>query len=210
MNSRAGIAQEAARILCTEVSSDYGLAKRKAAERLGLDTRAGLPSNAEVQDALLEYQRLFGGATYRAMLTELRQTAVRAMKLLAAFEPRLVGGAVTGAVTGAHRLQLHVFSEKPEALDWFFENRGIGFEADEREYRYPDGSRKTIPLLRFDAGGVGVDVAVFPPGEERRAPLSQADGLPMKRLDLVAAEQLLAEAAPTPVFVSPPRAGPRP
>lgn len=194
--SRDGIAQEAARILCTEAISDYGLAKRKAAERLGLSARSGLPSNAEVQEALLEYQRLFGGGEYREMLTALRRTAVRAMKLLAPFDPRLVGGAVSGAITGAHRLQLHAFSDKPEALDWFFESRGIAFEADEREYRYADGSKRLIPLLRFDAGGIGVDVAVFTPGEERRAPLSQVDGQAMKRLHLAAAEQLAESVAP--------------
>ena len=192
MKSRSitGIAHEAARIICEESITDYAVAKQKAAQRLGLGEKSALPKNVDVEAAVLEYQRIFGGRHYVARLRALRETALRAMKLLAPFDPRLVGGAVSGAVSDAHRVQLHAFCDKPELLDAFLHDRGIVYEQGEREYRYPDGSKEVVPLVRFEAGDVGVDVAAFPPGDERRAPLSPADGAPMRRLDATEVEAL--------------------
>jgi hypothetical protein len=185
-----GLAYEAARILSEEALTDYRLAKRKAAERLRLPPNVALPDNARVEAALIEYQRLFGGREYVDQLRRMRQVAVRAMRLLAAFEPRLVGGTVTGAITAAHRVQLHAFADKVELLDVFFGDRGIPYEADERDVRYPDGTTATVPLVRFEAAGTGIDVAVFAPEALRRAPLSPTNGQPQKRLSLAEAESL--------------------
>jgi len=44
---------------------DFLIAKRKAAERMGVtDVAAVLPRNVEIEDALAEYQRLFGGESH--------------------------------------------------------------------------------------------------------------------------------------------------
>jgi hypothetical protein len=183
------LAYEAARILCEEAALDYRSAKLKAAQRLGAGQGA-LPDNAEVQAAVIAYQRLYGGHEYAERLRELRATAVQAMRLLAQFQPRLVGAVASGAITAAHRVQLHGFSEKPEALDLFLEDRGIPYRQDDRRYRYPGGSEEDVPLARFEAGDVGIDVAMFADNDLRRLPLSPTDGLQMKRLTLQEAEAL--------------------
>jgi hypothetical protein len=188
------LAYEAARILCEEAALDYRSAKLKAAQRLGAGNGA-LPDNAEIQAAVIAYQRLYGGREYAERLRALRATAVRAMRLLAEFRPRLVGAVASGAITAAHRVQLHGFGEKPEALDLFLESRGIPYRQDDRSYRYPDGSDERVPLARFEAGEVGVDVAMFADDELRRLPLAPSDGLPMKRLNLAEAEALAALSA---------------
>jgi hypothetical protein len=184
------IVQEAARILCEEAVIDYRTAKLKAAQRLGLGGNTPLPDNASIQAAVIDYQRLFGGREYAERLRQLRVTAVQAMRLLAEFQPRLSGAAVSGAITAAHRVQLHVFADKAEALDLFFEDRQIPYRQDDRVYRYPNGNEENVPLLRFEAGEVGVDIAMFGEDDLRRAPLSPSDGLPAKRLALPEAEAL--------------------
>ncbi len=189
-NETSPLVQEAARILCEEAVIDYRSAKLKAAQRLGLGSRAALPDNASVQAAVIEYQRIFGGREYAERLRALRATAVQAMRLLAEFQPRLTGAAVSGATTEAHRVQLHVFVDKAEALDLFFEDRRIPYQQDDRLYRYPSGDEEQIPLLRFEAGEIGVDIAMFGAEDLRRTPLSPSDGLPMKRLGLAEAEVL--------------------
>jgi len=184
------LVQEAARILCEEAVLDYRAAKLKAAQRLGLGGNTPLPDNASIQAAVIGYQRLFGGREYAEQLRRLRSTAVQAMRLLAEFQPRLSGAAVSGAITAAHRVQLHVFADKPEALDLFFEHRRIPYRQDDRVYRYSSGREESVPLLRFEAGEIGVDVAMFGEDDLRRAPLSPNDGLPAKRLALAEAEAL--------------------
>ncbi len=187
------VAQEAARIYVEEALTDFSAAKRKAAERLSPSSRTTLPDNARVQAEVLAYQRLFGGPQYVAQLQAMRQTAVAAMKLLAAFNPRLVGTTVSGAISRASRMQLHAFPDKPELVDVFLAERRIAMIADERDYRWPDGRVQSLPLARFELGKVGVDVALFAPGDERHAPISPADGKPARRLNLAATEALAAE-----------------
>jgi hypothetical protein len=191
---RSRLVHEAARIICEDGLSDYRLAKQKAVERLGLGFGTPLPSNADVQTAVIQYQRLFGGRAYADRLTHLRRTAVRAMRLLAEFEPRLVGAVASGATTDAHRVQLHCFADKPEQIDVLLESRGMRFEVSERRYRYADGQTGDVPVLSFMAADVGVDVAIFPERGLRDAPLSPVDGQTFKRLDLAAAEVLASQA----------------
>lgn len=192
--SMSAVVQEAARIVCEDGLTDYRLAKQKALARLGLrEGSAKLPSNAEIQDAVIEYQRIFGGQAYADRLVKLRRTAVQVMRLLKDFEPRLVGAVTTGATTDAHRVQLHCFADKPEQIDWLLETRGLRYEVSERRYRYADGGTDDIPVLSFEADDVGVDIAAFPEKGLHGAPLSPTSGQVFRRLDLAAAEALARE-----------------
>lgn len=193
-NLRHELALQAARIFCEEHLTDYRTAKQKAVQRLGLNAQTELPDNGTVQAAVLEYLHLFGGPAYTARLLRLRRVAVQAMKPLKEFQPRLVGAIISGAVTNAHHVQLHAFSEKAESLELFLHNRGIRCQQADRGYTYPDGSQSTIPLTCFTIDGTGVDVAVFELCELQKAPLNPADGRIFKRLNLAAAEALACEA----------------
>jgi hypothetical protein len=185
------IAEEAARIVCEEAVTDYHAAKLRAAQRLGLGPRATLPENARVEQAVLAYQALFGGEDYRHRLQQLRQAARQALRLLAPFEPRLVGAVVTGAITRWHRVQIHTFADAPELVDFFLEDHHIPFRQDERNFRFPDGQQRTIPLARFEAGDVGIDLAVFDRDElHRAAPLSPTNGMVHRRLTAAEVEEL--------------------
>jgi hypothetical protein len=178
----AELVEEAARLICDEGYADYRVAKQKAAERLGVSRRATLPDNAQIEAAVLDRQALFGGDAYRARLLEMRRTALRAMRLLSAFDPRLSGSSVSGAIGEGHRVQLHLVADQPETVEMLLHDRHIPFEQDERRYRLADGREAQVPLLRFEADRVGVDLAVFDAGSLRHPPLSQVDGKPARRL----------------------------
>ncbi|HEU0196319.1 MAG TPA: hypothetical protein VFQ88_03760 [Nevskiaceae bacterium] len=184
---------EAARIFCEDELVDYRAAKLKAAQRLGLPLReARWPDNASVRDAVLVHQRLYGGPGYAQRLMELRRGAVQAMRLLADFDPCLVGAVVSGAITYAHRVQLHAFADSVEQLDIFLHNQRIACEAADRDYRFPGGRSESVPISRFELNGVGVDVAVFDPSGRSRPPLAYADAGCERRLNLAQAQALLA------------------
>lgn len=192
---RDSIAEEAARLVCVESLTDYRVAKLKALDRLGLSPRStALPDNAQVDASVIRYLQLFGGAAYTSRLQAMRALAPPLMRQLSRFEPRLTGGAVSGAVTAAHHLQLHVFAEQSEAVDLFLFDRGIAFEVSERRYRYPDGREQTVPLLRLMLDTQGVDIAAFELDDLRRTPLSPQDGRPYRRLTLAQAEALAASS----------------
>jgi hypothetical protein len=161
---------------------------------LGFGARGALPELTAIEAAVIERQQLFGGAGYQRQLAALRRTAQRAMKLLAPFRPRLVGGAVSGAIGRGHRVQLHAFSELPEAVEIFLGDRGIPCEQAERRYRFASGREQTIPLCRFEADGIGVDIAVFESDSGGQTPLSAVDGRPVRRLDAPQVQALIDAA----------------
>ena len=66
---RTALAQEAARIMSEQGIDDYGLAKRKAAERFGASDIAVLPKNTEIEAALAACRgRVAGSAGAAAKL----------------------------------------------------------------------------------------------------------------------------------------------
>ncbi len=190
---RERIAHEAARIMHEQGIRDYGLAKRKAAERLGVPDGCGLPRNAEIEAALAAYRRLFDGE-HAARLRRLRRTALEAMRLLSAFEPRLVGSVLSGTA-GAHSdINLHLFADTPEAVALFLAARHIPYEECERRLRPSAGhDPRGYPAFRFVTGEFTVELTVFPVDGLRQAPCSPVDGRPMRRAALAAVEALLAQ-----------------
>lgn len=187
--------EEAARLICDEGYTDYRLAKLKAAERLGRGRSPQLPENHQIEAAVLERQQLFGGAEYRERLRRMRTTALRAMKLLNLFAPRLSGSLVSGAIGFGHRAQIHVVADQPETVEMLLHDRRIRFEQDERRYRLADGREQRVPLLCIEADGIGLDVAVFDADTQRNPPLSPIDGRPARRL-LPEQVQALLDGAP--------------
>src|ERR1700722_16632720 len=96
---RHALAQEAARVMAEHGIRDFLVAKRKAAERFGVTEGAVLPKNTEIEIALGEYQRLFGGESHTETLHAQRSAALHAMQQLSGFEPRLVGAVLSGTAT---------------------------------------------------------------------------------------------------------------
>ena len=67
---RRALAQEAARIMAEHGIEDFLQAKRKAADRLGVNDVAVLPKNVEIEAALRAHQRLFGRDSHDHTLKE--------------------------------------------------------------------------------------------------------------------------------------------
>lgn len=191
-NIRREIANEAARILATEGQRNYMAAKRKAAERIGVNARLALPSNIEVEEALRAYQGFYGGERHSRHLQSLRETAVNVMRQLDPFCPRLVGPVLDGTADNHSRVSLHLFNDPPDAIALQLLERGVSFRQEQRKIRWHDGSHREIQLLVTDVSGTSVELALFSNIDLRQAPPSPVDGKPQKRARLPEVEQLLA------------------
>jgi hypothetical protein len=178
---RQAVAEEAARIMREQGVDDFLQAKRKAAERLGVTDASILPRNTEIEAARLAHQRLFAADRHEADLATLRRTALEAMRLMADFDPRLVGPVLTGTASSHSEINLHLFSETPEAVSLRLEERGVPHEVVERRLRYERDRTVSYPALRFVAGRQTVDAVVFPVDGIRQSPASPVDGKPMRR-----------------------------
>jgi hypothetical protein len=188
---RQAVAEEAARIMREQGVDDFLQAKRKAADRLGVTDASILPRNTEVEAALVAHQRLFAADRHEASLVTLRRSALEAMRLMADFQPRLVGPVLAGTASPHSEITLHLFSETPEAVSLRLEERGVPHEVLERRLRYERDRTVTYPALRFVAGRQTVDAVVFPLDGIRQAPSSPVDGKPMRRASVAEVEALL-------------------
>lgn len=189
------VTQEAARIMAEEGVSDYLVAKRKAADRLGAPETRNLPANREIQEALIDYQRLFGGDARAALVRRLREAAVAAMEFLGRFQPRLVGSVLHGTATEYSDVNLHLFAETSEEVALFLMEHGIPYQSSERRFRFGREGHISIPVYRFIADDVTVDLAVFSVNGLREAPRSRIDGQPMTRAAIGAVREQLATTA---------------
>jgi hypothetical protein len=192
---RRALAQEAARLMAEQGIEDYGLAKRKAAERFGATDAAALPRNAEIEAALVEHHRLFASGTHGSTLASLRRAALQAMKLLREFEPRLVGPVASGTASDHSEISLHLFADTPETVAMRLLDRGIPHQVAERRLKYEPGRLVTYPAFRFVAGDRPVDAVVFPLNGIRQSPSSPVDGRPMRRVDASQLETMLESEA---------------
>jgi hypothetical protein len=193
-NLRRALAQEAARIMAEHGIRDFLVAKRKAAERLGVvDGAAVLPKNSEIESALAEYQRLFGGESHVSALQAQRHAALAAMRYLQEFEPRLVGGVLSGTTTLHAQVQLHLFAERAESVTLKLLDEGIPHEVTERRVKFNAENVRAFPGVRFEMEEQPIEATVFPFDGIRQAPVSPVDGRPMRRASTFEVEALLQQ-----------------
>jgi hypothetical protein len=192
---RQAIAREAARLMIEHGHEDYGIAKRKAAERFGVTDLAVLPKNTEIEAALAEHQRLFVPDEHASELSSMRTTALEAMRMLEEFEPRLVGPLLSGTATAHNDITLHLFADTPETVAVRLLDRGIPHEFAERRFRMQRDEVEAFPAVRFTAGEHEIDATIFPRDGIRQAPPGPVDGKPMRRATLAEVEYLVEAGA---------------
>lgn len=173
---RLTIASAAAKYIAVDGINDFLAAKRKAAAQLGLNPGRNMPSNLEVEEALVEYQNLFLGGEQSRTLRELRLAAVQAMKFLQSFDPHLVGPVLRGTATSHTEITLHIFCEEPEQPGFLLREHGIPFQVASKSIRLYGRELIELPAYRFDAQNNSFILIVFAGKQKNLAPLSSIDG----------------------------------
>jgi hypothetical protein len=193
---RQQLADEAARLMAEHGIQDFSQAKRKAAERLGVRGSEGaLPSNAQIQERLVERQRIFEPDVHDRRLEKLRLVASNVMGVLDGFRPKLVGPVLDGTATVNSPIELHVFSDSPEVVAAALESRGFRLRDSQRRYRFGREQTTEIPGYDLTVDHEELQVMVFPERGPRHSPLSPINGKPMRRASRSAVLALLEPAA---------------
>ena len=116
---RRQIALLAARLMYDRQESEYFTAKRKAARQLGVEYRyrpKDLPSNREIREQIQALANLHEGERRQENLRAMRLEALRMMRLLCQFRPKLIGSVLTGHIRKGSDIDLHVFTDHPSAV----------------------------------------------------------------------------------------------
>jgi len=179
--------------MATQAQHNYRIAKQKAVQRLGIRTHTALPSNVEVKNALIAYQSFYGAEHHLFQVNKMRKTAVRVMRLLELFCPRLAGPVFEGTAGEHAPITLHVFNDPPDTMAIHLLDNGVAFQNGQRKIRWHDGSDHQLPLLIIDVDGLEVELILFSRLDLRQAPPDPVDGRPQKRAPLAVVERLLTD-----------------
>ena len=95
---RLSIAAKAAEIIMEEGIDDYQYAKKKAVKYLDLGSLDSLPSNDEIDNALLEYGLIFQNEIDISTILKLKEEALKIMKLFSDFNPFFLSQITEGLV----------------------------------------------------------------------------------------------------------------
>jgi len=154
-------------------------ARRKAAARLGVSDSRILPDQNEIEHEILARQRLFQPQTHREDLAALRRDALEAMRLLQAFNPHLTGRGAGGSAGPHDAVELLLYTDTPESVNWTLDAHGIPTVLGERRLRFGGEARAVVcPCYRFLAGERQVELIVLPERRLHQTPLCQGQPLP--------------------------------
>ena len=193
---RRRIAWEAARLMYDREESEYYRAKLKAAKRLcrGWVKPHDLPTNSEIRDEIQSFARMHEGDRRTENLRQMRIEALRVMRILRAYRPRLIGSTLTGHVRHGSDIDLHVFSDSLEAVAGALEAEGMVFDVQRKRVRKAGEERIYTHIHIQDR--FPIEITVYAAGMVHHVAISSVTGKPIERANIAELEELLRREYP--------------
>ena len=189
---RSHIAHLAARLMAEDGIEDYALAKRKAARQAGTPDTRELPTNQEIDAALRTYQQIYYQKEHRDRLRELRETALRAMRELAQFNPYLTGSVLNGNAGKYADINLQLFTDSAKAVELYLIDRRIPYRTAQSRL-YCGAEPLIAPVFTVNDDGTEIEITVLSPRELRGSLRTSPEGKSIERAKLPAVELMLVQ-----------------
>jgi hypothetical protein len=194
---RRQIALLAARLMYDRQESEYFTAKRKAARQLNADCRfhpKDLPSNREIRDQIQALANLYEGEKRADNLREMRLEALRMMRLLCAFHPKLIGSVLTGHVRKGSDIDIHVFSDHPSAVTTVIEEEHLPFQV-ERKRVIKHNEERTFTHIHVP-DRFNFELTLYPHDKRNYGFTSSITGTTIERATIAELEELIRQEHP--------------
>lgn len=149
---RREIAYQAARMMYERQESEYYRAKLKAARRIapGWVKPADLPSNAEVREQIQLLARMHEGDARTDNLLRMRLAALRMMRRLRRYHPRLIGSVWTGHIRQGSDIDIHVFADGVAGVTSELEAEALLYDVQRKEVKKNGEHRVFTHVHVFD------------------------------------------------------------
>src|SRR3954468_20356621 len=195
---RRQIALLAARLMYDRDEKEYFTAKRKAARQLGVDYKyrpGDLPSNSEIRDQVQALAQFYEGPKRDQHLREMRLAALRMMRRLSAFRPRLIGSVLTGHVRKGSDIDLHVFSNNVSAITTVLEDERLPHTVEHKRV-IKHAEERVFTHVHVEEDGYTYELTVYPEDKAHYVFKSSITGRGIERASIPELEQLLREDDP--------------
>ena len=193
---RREITFEAVRLMYVRQESEYYRAKMKAARRIcqGWVKPSDLPSNREIRDQIQAFARMHEGDRRSDNLRDMRFEALRVMRILRAFRPRLIGSTMTGHVRQGSDIDLHVFSGSLAAVTGALDAEGLVYDVEHKRVRKHGEERVFTHIHVQDR--FPIEITVYAADLAHYVFKSSVTGKGIERASIAELEERLAEEYP--------------
>jgi hypothetical protein len=194
---RRQIAFLAAQMMYHRTESEYFTAKRKAAKQLGVEYRyrpGDLPSNKEIRDQIQAMARIHEGPKRLEHLRDMRLDALRLMRKLAGFRPRVIGSVRTGHVRKGSDIDIHIFCDSLALVTDTLDELGLQYDVEhKRIVKYGD-ERTFTHIHIYD--NHNYELTLYPEDKAHYVFKSSITGKAIERASIAELEALLLEENP--------------
>jgi len=193
---RRQIAWEAARLMYERREREYYRAKLKAARHIckGWVKPMDLPSNAEIRDEIQTLARVFEGEQRAANLREMRLEALRVMRLLRRYRPRLIGSVLTGHIRHGSDIDLHVFADSLEGVTGLLDSEGMVYDVERKRVQKAGEERLFTHLHVKDR--FPLELTIYPSDKVHYVFKSSVTGKAIERASIAELEAFLEAEYP--------------
>jgi predicted nucleotidyltransferase len=194
---RKQIAFLAAQMMYARSETEYFTAKRKAARQLGVEYRyrpGDLPSNREIRDQIQAMARMHEGPKRLETLLDMRLDALRLMRSLARFRPRLIGSVRTGHVRKGSDIDIHVFSDSLALVTDTLDELGLPYDVEHKRIVKHGEERVFTHIHVHDRHTY--ELTLYPEDKAHYVFKSSITGKAIERASIAELEALLQEEYP--------------
>ena len=186
---RQALADETAKIITLEGVRDFHRAKIKASERLGNSHHGSLPSNIEIEKAILSFQKTFL-PEHKKIITAQRRVARDVMQWLQTYAPFLVGEVLEGTSGVNSPISIHVSSDTVEMVVETIREKVSKIETTQRRLKL-NNEFVQVPTIIFDYKNFEIEIVVFSLRQRYQLPKSKSQNRSMQRMNLKTLQEML-------------------
>lgn len=160
---KVSVANLAAQMIMEEGIKDYLFAKKKAAKSLGLNEKASLPTNSQIDKAIDDFNKIFNSNIDIEFLQQFKTQALEIMDIFKNFKPHLMNQLSQGIIPKFPEIKINLFADNLKDVEYILLNSQISYDFKEVKMNSKEGkhSIKFVPTIYLDNLPIPAEIKVY-------------------------------------------------
>ena len=160
---KVSVANLAAQMIMEEGIKDYLYAKKKAAKSLGLNEKASLPTNSQIDKAIDDFNKIFNPNIDIEFLQQFKTHALEIMDIFKNFKPHLMNQLSEGILPKFPEIKINLFADNLKDVEYVLLNSELSYDFKEVKMNNKVGknSIKFIPTIYLDNLSIPAEIKVY-------------------------------------------------
>jgi hypothetical protein len=162
-NMKVLVANLAAQMIMEEGIKDYLFAKKKAAKSLGLNEKASLPTNSQIDKAIDDFNKIFNPNIDIEFLQQFKTQALEIMIIFKNFKPHLMNQLSEGIIPKFPEIKINLFADNLKDVEYVLLNSELSYDFKEVKMNNKVGKNSitSIPTIYLDNLSIPAEIKVY-------------------------------------------------